>query len=68
MKILLVLGIIFSIFVIGTALLLRYVKNLFGIKSFQTRKRYSTFSQSSKEDVLYKNDEIVVLKGDAKNH
>lgn len=67
MKILVILGIIFSVFLLGTALLLRFVKNLFGFKNIGRRDVNVKFEQKD-NDVIYKKDDIVVLKGDAKRN
>lgn len=68
MKILIILGVIFAVFLIGTSLALRYVKNLLGIsiKRFNQDDKFRN-SRSVDSNVIYQKDDVVVMKGDAKN-
>ena len=68
MKILIILGVIFAVFLIGTSLALRYVKNLLGIsiKRFNQDEKIRN-SRSVDSNVIYQKDDVVVMKGDAKD-
>ncbi|MBX3043452.1 MAG: hypothetical protein KIT33_05180 [Candidatus Kapabacteria bacterium] len=64
MKILIILGLIFTAFLVGTAVAVRYVKNLLGIKS-RSNINMGFQQKSNNDDVLYQKDDIVVMKGSA---
>jgi hypothetical protein len=69
MKVLMILGLIFGVFVIGTALALRYVKNLLGISLKRIKNEANANTRpSAKNDgnIIYQKDDVVVMKGDAK--
>lgn len=62
------MGVIFAVFLIGTSLALRYVKNLLGIsiKRFNQDEKIRN-SRSVDSNVIYQKDDVVVMKGDAKD-
>lgn len=66
MKVLMILGLIFGVFVIGTSLALRYVKNLLGI-TLKRHKADANFRTNTQNDsnIIYRKDDVVVMKGDA---
>lgn len=68
-KILVILGLIFGVFLIGISLFLRVLKNFLGIGgSIKTRsiKFDNNDNNNNDKDVLYQKNDVVVLKGDAK--
>ncbi|MDX9790603.1 MAG: hypothetical protein WC313_07825 [Candidatus Kapaibacterium sp.] len=67
MKILIILGIIFGIFFIIGAITLRFFKRLLGIKSGISFKQ-SNQRAPQKGEVVYRDGEVVVMKGDAKRN
>ncbi len=66
MKVLMILGLLFGVFLIGTSMALRYVKNLLGI-TLKRHKADANFRANPKNDsnIIYKKDDVVVMKGDA---
>lgn len=62
------MGVIFAVFLIGTSLALRYVKNLLGISinRFNQDEKFRN-SRSVDSNVIYQKDDVVVMKGDAKD-
>ncbi|MDT3739376.1 MAG: hypothetical protein RO257_07735 [Candidatus Kapabacteria bacterium] len=68
-KILVILGVIFGVFLLGISIFLRVLKNFLGIGgSIKTRNiNFDNNYNNNDKDVLYQKNDVVVLKGDAKS-
>ncbi len=64
-KILVILGVIFGVFLLGISIFLRILKNFLGFGS-RVKNPGIKFDRNVDEDVLYQKNDVVVLKGDAK--
>jgi hypothetical protein len=64
-KILVILGVIFGVFLLGISIFLRVLKNFLGFGG-RVKTTGIKFDRNADEDVLYQKNDVVVLKGDAK--